>query len=92
MRELAKPLTIGKFYEKRSLRKERKKLIYSSLPFLSLVCFLFVVFFSLEGFTSALETDLDKFTKCYAISVSGAEEFTIFSDTYNLLVEKGSIL
>lgn len=45
VRELAKPLTIGKFYEKSSLRKERKKLIYSSLPFLSLVFFL--VFFFL---------------------------------------------
>lgn len=30
-------------------------------------------------------------TKCYAISVSGAEEL-IFSDTYDVLVEKGSVL
>lgn len=90
MRELAKPLTIGKSYEKSSFRKKSKKLIYNLLPFLLLVLFCFG-FFPLKGFTSAPETNSDKFTKCYAISVSGAKELPVFSDC-DLLVEKGSIL
>lgn len=68
-------------------------LVFWSCLFVCLFLFLFLFFFfPLKGFTSAPETDSDKFTKCYAISVSGAKELTIFSDTHDLLVEKGNIL
>lgn len=54
VRELAKPLTVGKFYKNSSLRKKNKKLIYNSLPILSLIFFFCMC---VKGFKSAPETD-----------------------------------
>lgn len=60
VRELAKPLTVGKFYKNSPLRK--KKLIYHSLPILSLI-FLFILVKGLQASTILQNVQLYLFLK-----------------------------